>query len=193
MSLDINELSFKQFWPLPSFNHVRRGVQKSPFWAKNDQTWQGRWCPEVVYEGPKWSKMINITYFWPFGAILDPFGLFGSFQTKLDFLPQNRKVLLSQSELEQKIKFCPKSSKRVQMGPKWPQMVKNMLYWSFWIILDPRRPLRDISDPAMFGHFWPKKGFFWTPLRTWLREGKGQNCFKLTSYMSKDYACATDA
>ena len=50
---------------------------KSPFWAKNDQTWQGCWCPKVVYEGPKWSKMINITYFWSFGAILDPFGLFG--------------------------------------------------------------------------------------------------------------------
>ena len=46
------------------------------------------------------------------------------------------------------------------MGPKWPQMVKNMLYWSFGIILDPLRPLWDIGKPAMFGHFWPQKGHF---------------------------------
>ena len=42
---------------------ITRWVQNSPFCAKNDQTWKGRWCPKVVYEGPKWSKMINITYF----------------------------------------------------------------------------------------------------------------------------------
>ena len=46
------------------------------------------------------------------------------------------------------------------MVPKWPQMVKNMLYWSFGIILGPLRPLWDIGKPAMFGHFWPQKGHF---------------------------------
>ena len=60
----------------------------------------------------------------------------------------------------QKINFCVKWSKRVQMVQKWPQMVKNMLYWSFGIILGPLRPLWDIGKPAMFGHFWPQKGHF---------------------------------
>ena len=63
----------------------------------------------------------------------------------------------------QKIKFCVKWSKRVQMIPKWPQMVKNMLYWSFGIILAPLRPLWDIGKPAMFGHFWSQKGLFGPP------------------------------
>ena len=49
------------------------------------------------------------------------------------------------------------------MGPKWPQMIKNMLYWSFGIILDPLRPLWEISKPAMYGHFWPQKGHFGPP------------------------------
>ena len=49
------------------------------------------------------------------------------------------------------------------MGPKWPQIIKNMLYWSFGIILDPLRPLWDIGKPAMFGHFWPHKGHFGPP------------------------------
>ena len=46
------------------------------------------------------------------------------------------------------------------MVQKWPQMVKNMLYWSFGIILGTLRQLWDIGKPAMFGHFWPKKGHF---------------------------------
>ena len=70
----------------------------------------------------------------------------------------------SQSSFKFRFSFCDVSSSwRVQMGPKWPQMIKIMSYWSFWIILDPRRPLWDISNPAMFGHFWPKKGFFGPP------------------------------
>ena len=118
----------------------------------------------MVYEGPKWSKMTNITYFWSFGdffwhiwTLLDLYG------QNLIFCLKNIKVLLGQSDLEQKLKFCVKWPKRVQMGPKWPQMVKNMLYWSFGIILGPLRPLWDIGKPAMFGHFWPQKGHFGTP------------------------------
>ena len=42
-------------------------------------------------------------------------------------------------------------------------MIKNMLYWSFGIILDPFRPLWDIGKPAMYGHFWPQKGLFGPP------------------------------
>ena len=96
----------------------------------------------------------------PFWDHLDPFW---SFHTKLDFLPRKHKVLLGQSDLEPKIKCCLKWFQRVQMGPKWPQMVKNMLYWSFGIILDPLTPLWDLGKPAMFGHFWPQKGHFGPP------------------------------
>ena len=92
-----------------------------------------------------------------FWAHLDSFW---SFHTKLEFLLQ---ITLAKKHFvlsRQKIKFCVKWSKRVQMVPKWPQMVKNMLYWSFGIILGPLRPLWDIGKPAMFGHFWPQKGHF---------------------------------
>ena len=58
----------------------------------------------------------------PFWDHLDPFW---SFHTKLDFLPRKHKVLLGQSDLEQKLKFCVKWPKRVQIGPKWPQMVMH--------------------------------------------------------------------
>ena len=73
---------------MPSFNHVRRGVQKRPFLAKNDQTWQGCWCPKVVYEGPKWSKMINSTYFWSLWTILGSLGHFRIISDKTWFLLQ---------------------------------------------------------------------------------------------------------
>ena len=49
-------------------------------------------------------------------------------KTKIDFSPQKHKVLPGQSNLEQKIKFCLKWSKRVQISPKMSQMVKNVLY-----------------------------------------------------------------
>ena len=51
-----------------------------------------------------------------------------------------------------------------KLGPKWPQMVKNMLYWSSGIILGPLRPLWDIGKLAMFGHFWPQKGVFFVSI-----------------------------
>ena len=73
--------------------------------------------------------MINITYFFYYlGLFWAHLDSFGSFQTNLIFCLKNRKVLLGQSDLEQKIKFCLKWSKRVQMGLKWPQMVKKFGY-----------------------------------------------------------------
>ena len=47
--------------------------------------------------------MINITCFWPFGAILGPFGPF--FIQNLIFLPRKHKVLLGQSGFRQRRKL----------------------------------------------------------------------------------------
>ena len=115
----------------------------------------------------KWSTRVQNDQYNIFLTIM---GHFGPIWTLLDLFRQNlivcSKSLWPRSTFlfwGKKFLFCLKWSKRVQMGPKWSQMAKNMLYWSFWIILDPRRPLWDISNPAMFGHFWPKKGFFGPP------------------------------
>ena len=54
-------------------------------------------CPGAIKLGtklsypPNWSKMINKTYFWPFGAILDPFGLFWTFLDKTWFFASKTK------------------------------------------------------------------------------------------------------
>ena len=63
-------------------------------------------------------------------------------------------------------------------------MVKNMS----WTLVDHFRASATLPCLVIFG---PKRAFL-DPLRTRLEDGKGQNCFKPTSYMSKDYACATD-
>ena len=56
-----------------------------------------------------------MTLYQPFWAHLDPFW---PFQTKIIFLPQMDKVGFGGGTPEQKINFCLKWSKRVQMGPK---------------------------------------------------------------------------
>ena len=100
------------------------------------------------------SGHFSLVHFWHLHHL-------GPFKTKINFSPQKHKVLLGQSSLEQKIKFCLKWSKRVQMSPKMSQMVKNMLYWPFGTIWDPFGPHRDIGKPAMLGHFWSQMGHFW--------------------------------
>ena len=48
-------------------------------------------------------------------------------------------------------------------SPNGPKMAPNGQKYVMLIILDTSRLLRDISNPAMFGHFWPKKGFLDPP------------------------------
>ncbi len=151
------------FLPFPGTYIGFRASKNGPFGTKNGLTWQACQSPDVVQKGPKWSQMVNITCFWPFGTIWTHLHHFGPFKTKINFSPQKHKVLLGQSSLEQKIKFCLKWSKRVQMSPKMSQMVKNMLYWPFGTIWDPFGPHRGIGKPAMLGHFWSQMGHFWTP------------------------------
>ena len=120
---------------------------------------------------PKWSIWHVFDHLGPFWDHLDPFW---SFHTKLDFLPWKHKVLLGQSDLEQKLKFCVKWPKRLQMGPKWPQMVKTCYIdhlGSFWALLDhfgalaslpcsaifgPKRAISDPSAHMIEGWQWPK-------------------------------------
>ena len=47
------------------------------------------------------------------------------------------------------------------------------------------------QQPCHVWSFLAPKGLFWTPLRTWLKDCKGQNCFKPTSYSQSKhiYGC----
>ena len=80
---------------------------------------------KVVEKGPKGTKMVKLSVFdhWePFWAHLDPFG---PFQTRIDILLRSTSANPYFVHLGQKNHFCLKWSKRVQMGPKGSQMVKN--------------------------------------------------------------------
>ena len=117
--------------------------------------------------GLRGSKMIQNDHYNMFLTIWRHFGpiwtLLNHFRLNLIFLPQITLVKKHFVFLKHKIKFCLKWFKKVPLGPKWHQLVTNMLYWSFWIILDPLRPFWDIGKSAMFGHFWPEKGHFGPP------------------------------
>ena len=104
---------------------------------------------------------IHIWEFVGWSAHLDPFE---SFHTKMNFLPRMDKVRFGGGASEQKITFCLKWSKRVQIGPKGSQIVKNTsvdYFGPFWTLLDPFRPLWSVDNLAMFGHFWSKMDHFW--------------------------------
>ena len=47
------------------------------------------------------------------------------------------------------------------------------------------------QQPCHVWSFLAPNGLFWPPLRTWLKDGKGQNCFKPTSYSQSKhiYGC----
>ena len=87
---------------------------------KNGQTWQACQHSKVVQKGPKGSQMVNLDVFDNLG----PF-FFKSTSAKPYF------VLMGQ-----KIDFCLKWSKKVQMDPKGSQMVKNHSGRPFWSLLE---------------------------------------------------------
>ena len=64
-----------------------------------------------------------IDYFGPFWAYLDPIR---PFKAKMNFLPQMDKVGFGGGASEQKVNFCLKWSKRVQMDPKDPKGQKHL-------------------------------------------------------------------
>ena len=113
---------------------------------------------QSVYHGRERGWLLfGWDYLGPIWTLLDLFRQTWFFASKTE------KCFLAKVIWSKKLSFVWKDPKRVQMGPKWPQMDKNMLYWSFGIILDPPRPLWGIGKPAMFGRFWPHKGHFGPP------------------------------
>ena len=91
---------------------------------KKVQKWPNRIVNvvQVVQKGQKETKMATpsvIDHLGLFWAHLDPFG---PLQTKLIFLSQIDKVGFDGGILEQKINFCLKWSKGVQIGPKGSKM-----------------------------------------------------------------------
>ena len=75
--------------------------------------------------------------------------------------------------LSEKVQIGASGSKWSQMGPFWT----TSGHWQachVWSFLVPNGP-------------------FFTHLCTSWENGKGQNCFKTTSYMCKDYSCAMDS
>ena len=131
--------------------------QPCPFWrpslalGKNGQDKSSKafgWLKMMKYDQSLFPSEKNLQCqnwdFWPAQS---------HWWTKTNLRPQK------QSASEEKIKFCLKWSKRVQMGPK----LSKTCYVDH-LGPCPFRPLLDISMPAMFGHFWSQKGLF-GPLR----------------------------
>ena len=111
-SLDIYKVGLKQFWPLPNFNHVRRGGggggggPKRPSW---DQKWPNMATLPMSQSGLKGSKIIPYDQY---NMILTIWHHFGPIWTLLDHFRQNlifcSKVVLAKKHFlfcRQRIKF----------------------------------------------------------------------------------------
>ena len=140
------------------------GGPKGPFWDQKSPNKASMPMSQIGLKWSKWYQMMNITCFSSFGTILGPFGLFWIISDKTWFFAPNHFGQEALFCFEAK-NFCfvwndPKESKWAQNDHKWPRICYIDHFGSFW---DPRKPLWNISNPAMFGHFWPKKGFFGPP------------------------------
>ena len=93
--------------------------QKWPIW---DQKWPNMAGLPMSRCGPKGSQMVPNGQYNMFLTIWDIFGLIWTISDKTWFFAPKH---LRHTHLGQKIHFCLKWPKRVQMGPKGSQMVKN--------------------------------------------------------------------
>ena len=94
-------------------------------WSTLDQKWPNMAGLSTFQSGPKGSKRVQNGQpkcFWPFGTLSGPSGPFWAISNKNWFFAPKH---LRHTHLGQKIHFCLKWLKRVQMGPKGSQMVKN--------------------------------------------------------------------
>jgi len=114
----LGDLVMSLFFTLGSTVHDKGWPKNGPFLTKSGKKWQACQRSKVIQKGPKGTKMVNLSDLDPLGPIW----------TLLDHF---KKKSLSTSakhyfvHLGQKIHFFLKWSNRVQMGPKWSQIVKN--------------------------------------------------------------------
>ena len=169
------------------------GGPKGPFWDQKSPNKASMPMSQIGLKWSKWYQMMNITCFSSFGTILGPFGLFVIISDKTWFFASK-----TQSAFWPKW-FGAKNQVLSEMIPKGSNRSKMALNDQKHVILviwDNFGPSQTTLGHWQACHVWPflaPKGPFWAPLRTWLKDGNGQNCFKPTLYMAKDYACATDA
>ena len=136
---------------------------------RSKKVWEQKW-PNMA--SLPLSQMVNRQYTWLFGTILS---LFTQFWIFLD----PNKYFASRTQTA----YCPKCvgaknqvlSEMVQKSPNGPKMVpnapknKNMLHSSF-------RTIWTTFGYWQVFHVWPfliRKGPFWTPPCTWLKNGNG--------------------
>ena len=138
-------------------------AQRCPKWPFWGQKWPNMAGLPMSQSGLRGPKMIPNDQYNMFLTIWGHFGiiwtLFDHFTQNLIFCPENTKCFLAKviwSQNQVLSEMIPKSPNGPKMAPNGQKYVKL-------IILDPRRLLWDISNPAMFSHFWPKKGFFGPP------------------------------
>ena len=112
----IGDLVMSLFFTLGSTVHDWGWPKNGPFWTKNGQTWQACQRSKVVQKVTKMVKLSAFDNFGSFWAHLDPIG---PFQTRIEFLLQSTPAKPYFFYFGQRNHFCPKWSKRVQMGPKW--------------------------------------------------------------------------
>ena len=126
------------FWGSTSRPHIGHLVRTLfLLWGPPIMTGDG---PKITYFGPKLAKHVKLVIvpkwskrdlsgqpkcFLPFGTLLADLDPFGTFQTKMIFLPQIEKEGFGRGALQQKINFCLKWSKRIKMGPKGFRVIKN--------------------------------------------------------------------
>ena len=103
------------FFTLGSTVHDWGWPKNGPFYTKHGRLFNlSKWSKRVI-KGPKSQPLCFFTFFGPFWAHMDPFG---PFQTKIDSLLRSTSAKPYFVHLGQKIHFCLKWRKRVQMGPK---------------------------------------------------------------------------
>ena len=166
--------------------------RKRPFWGQKGPNMAGLPMPQSGLRGPKMipndQYNMYLIIWGHFGPILT---LFGHFTQNLSFCSKSLWPRSTLCFLGKKSSFVwndQKGSKWSQNGPKWSKTCYIDHLGSFWALLDRFGTSASLPCSAILAPIGP----FWTPLRTWLKDGNGQNCFKPTWYMSKDYACATD-
>ena len=124
----------------------------------------------ISQSGLQGSKMIQDDQYNIFFTILGHFGpiwtLFGHFTQNLSFCSKSLWPRSTLCFLGKKSIFVRNDKKRAQMVPKWLQMIKNMFYGSFGIILDPLGHFGTSASLPCLAIFGPKRAILDPPAHT---------------------------